>query len=151
MKILIFSDSHGFTATMIDAINENKPDNVIFLGDVHSDCNVLSRYFPTLAICEVCGNNDWFCDVRTEAVVTYGGIKFFITHGHKYGVKSDLSALAAAAKRNGCTVALYGHTHIRAQEDVNGVLCVNPGSVGYSDGYIIMEIKDGKLEITNVN
>ena len=151
MKILVFSDSHGFTAKMIDAVNEIKPDCVIFLGDIHSDCNVLSRYFPTLAICEVCGNNDWRCDVPLEKVVTYGGIKFFITHGHKYGVKSGLSLLSAAARRNGCEVALYGHTHICAQEDINGVLCVNPGSVGFSDGYLLLEIKDGKLEITNKN
>ena len=151
MKILVFSDSHGYTATMIDAINSNKPDCVIFLGDIHADCNVLSRYFPTLAICEVCGNNDWHCDVQTEAVVTYGGIKFFITHGHKYGVKSGLSLLSAAARRNGCTVALYGHTHVRAEEDVNGVLCLNPGSVGYSDGYMLLETTNGELKTIKIN
>ena len=147
MKMLVFSDSHGFTATMIEAIYDNEPDCVVFLGDIHADCNVLSRYFPTMTICEVIGNNDWNHELRTETAAEFGGVKFFITHGHKYGVKSGLTALASAAKRNGCTVALFGHTHVRTEETVDGILCLNPGSVGFSDKYMILNIKDGKIEL----
>lgn len=145
MKILVFSDSHGFTAKMIDVITEQTPDYVVFLGDVHSDCNVLSRYFPTLAICEVCGNNDWNCDVQSETAVSFGGVRFFITHGHKYGVRSGLLSMAAAAKRNNCSVALYGHTHVQAEDTVSDILCLNPGSVGFGDRYMSLNIKDGKI------
>ena len=63
MKILVFSDSHRFLSGMVQAIEEEKPDQVIHLGDLMSDAEELSWRFQTLPICMVPGN----CDGWTTA------------------------------------------------------------------------------------
>ena len=80
------------------------------------------------------------------------GLSVFCCHGHRYGVKSGLARLAARAKELGCEVALYGHTHRAAVEEVDGVLCVNPGSAGaYSDAsYCYLVLHAGKATATIV-
>ena len=82
-------------------------------------------------------------------------------HGHRYGVKSSLSAAAAHAAKEGADVLLFGHTHVFIEKripegtDVCGITLkkplylFNPGSVGgyersfgcisiNSDGNVIM-------------
>jgi len=144
MKILIFSDSHGSLRDMENAIEEHSPNQVFFLGDVHDDCESISRFYPYLSICEVYGNNDYAPPSMLEKEITLSGIKFFVTHGHKYGVKNGLDALAYSAKAKNCRVALYGHTHIQAVEKINGVLCVNPGAIWFGK-YLICEIENGRI------
>ena len=56
MKILVFSDSHRFLSGMVQAIEEEKPDQVIHLGDLMGDAEELSWRFQTLPICMVPGN-----------------------------------------------------------------------------------------------
>ena len=63
MKILVFSDSHRFLSGMVQAIEEEKPDQVIHLGDLMGDAEELSWRFQTLPICMVPGN----CDGWTTA------------------------------------------------------------------------------------
>ena len=53
MKILVFSDSHRFLSGMVQAIEEEKPDQVIHLGDLMGDAEELSWRFQTLPICMV--------------------------------------------------------------------------------------------------
>ena len=62
------------------------------------------------------------------------GIKIFYCHGHRYGVKDGREKLAAEAKRRGCGLALYGHTHIAMIDEIDGVMLVNPGSLRYPVG-----------------
>ena len=50
MKILVFSDSHRFLSGMVQAIEEEKPDQVIHLGDLMGDAEELSWRFQTLPI-----------------------------------------------------------------------------------------------------
>ena len=162
MKMLVFSDSHGFTATMIEAIYDNEPDCVVFLGDIHADCNVLSRYFPTMTICEVIGNNDWNHELRTETAAEFGGVKFFITHGHKYGVKETLSRLALAAQEKSADIVLFGHTHNPEEiylprgdtrfgfEVKKDMYFMNPGSIGtYCASFGSIEFDKSGAVITN--
>jgi len=79
-------------------------------------------------------------------------VKILCCHGHKYGVKSTLTRLAAHAKELGCDVALYGHTHRANSEIVDGVLCLNPGSLGsYSDpSYLYLVVHGDKITDTIV-
>ena len=76
----------------------------------------------------------------------FGATRFFLTHGHRYGVKYSTEALAAAAGAAGADVALYGHTHVPytatlpAGATVGGVvlakplLLLCPGSLGEPRG-----------------
>ena len=56
-------------------------------------------------------------------------LRVFYTHGHNYGVKSNLYTLAREAKSRGCQIALYGHTHRPSIDEVDGITLINPGSL----------------------
>ena len=61
-------------------------------------------------------------------LVSIGGVSIFVTHGHRYGVKSGLDTLASAAAAKGAQVACFGHTHKPFCEYRDGVLLINPGT-----------------------
>ena len=126
---LIVSDSHG-RRKAIDKITPltGENDYLIHLGDGVGDFREIMRTFPekTYLIkgnCDAGGGED-------ECVIEAEGLSVLCCHGHKYGVKSGLSRLAARAKELGCEIALYGHTHRAAIEEADGILCINPGSAG---------------------
>lgn len=146
MKILVFSDSHGDTGRMYYTVLEEKPDAVIHLGDTVADAEALSRMFPTLALCYVAGNNDYFCTAPMQTFYSAAGIKMFVCHGHRYGVKNDVSMLAASAAKNGCNIALFGHTHSPYDETVNGVRLLNPGSVTFGGSYLRITAQNGDVK-----
>lgn len=73
VKVLVFSDSHGYNMAMAYAIEREKPDAVIHLGDHTDDADDIRRAFPALTIYNVRGNNDFDPDVPLSAVVTVGG------------------------------------------------------------------------------
>ncbi len=130
MKILIFSDSHRHVEPMVTATMEEKPDQIIHLGDLETDAEELSRRFPAIPVANIAGNCDSFFGGERYRVITIRGKKLFITHGHPYGVKMGLEGLINTALTAGADVALFGHTHTPHFEEVNGMLVINPGSVG---------------------
>ena len=67
------------------------------------------------------GNNDrdWAADIPYKLEVHLYGRKFFMTHKKK-DIPADVDA----------DVVIYGHSHKYAQEYVDGVLFLNPGSCG---------------------
>ena len=75
MKVLVFSDSHGYNMSMAYAIEREKPDAVLHLGDHTDDADDIRRAFPALTIYHVRGNNDFDMDVPLFAVVTVGGVR----------------------------------------------------------------------------
>ena len=156
MKILVFSDTHGYTTKMHEIISRKRADTdlVIHLGDHYRDVEEVSRDFPAIAFLGVRGNcdflvNDNYPQSRTFA---YDGHKFFLTHGHMQAVKHDSYALLTlAANKNGCDVALFGHTHVNTHQEVNGVTVFNPGSISsprdFTGGtYGIITIENGKIK-----
>ena len=69
MKILVFSDSHRFLSGMVQAIQDEQPDQVIHLGDFMSDAEELAWRFPKLPICMVPGNCDgWNTALPTKRI-----------------------------------------------------------------------------------
>ena len=83
MKVLIFADSHGYNMAMAFAVDREEPDAVIHLGDHAEDAREIERVFPAMPICRVRGNNDFDPEVPLNAVVTPGGVRIYITHGHR--------------------------------------------------------------------
>ena len=148
MKICVFSDSHGDPDKMTEIIREEKPDQVFFLGDGESDIEEVRRTFPYLAVAAVRGNCDLFSELPADRSCTVGGVRCFLTHGHRYGVKYDpfCEGLRAAAVHNGARAAFFGHTHEAYLDERNGLLVMNPGSVrGYGASYGVLEIRDGEI------
>ncbi|MBE7078454.1 MAG: metallophosphoesterase [Clostridiales bacterium] len=130
-KLIILSDTHGNAKAvekLLPLIAEN--DYVLHLGDGSGDMrDVLSVYPEKVYLCG--GNCDFFSSYPIEGELEIEYLKIFYCHGHKYGVKSDLEKLALEAKRRGCDIALYGHTHRASIDTLHGVTLINPGSLRF--------------------
>ena len=59
---------------------------------------------------------------------TIAGQHILLAHGHLHHVELDGRKLSMTAESLGCTIAVYGHTHIQSIECFGGVTAVNPGS-----------------------
>jgi putative phosphoesterase len=124
MKLILISDSHG-NKTGIDKIfNTLEFDYLFFMGDGLAD---IGNYSYLDNVYTVCGNCDFFFNEVVDREVEVGGLKIFMTHGHKYGVKLGLSKLVAKAKEVGAQIVFYGHTHIQKVEKIDNIYFINPG------------------------
>ena len=103
MKILVFSDSHRYVEPL-----EEKPDQIIHLGDMETDAEELSRRFPTIPVAYIAGNCDSFFGGERYRLISIRGKKLFITHGHCFGVKMGLDGLINTALTAGADAVLFG-------------------------------------------
>lgn len=164
MKLLIASDIHGsayWCGKLCAEIEKEQPDRVILLGDLlyHGPRNDLPRdYAPKQVIpmlnalkekiIAVRGN----CEAEVDQMVLSfpcmadfcqlyaDGKTFYLTHGHHHN-PDNLPPLV------GGSIFLYGHTHVKLDKVVNGIRCLNPGSVSIpkdgSHSYLLFE--DGEF------
>ena len=128
MKLLILSDTHRSLGFAYDAIEKEHPDAVVHLGDHLTDAEDLSFACQEPDFYYVPGNCDYAPTVPQSLTLELDGVRIFVTHGHLYGVKRDLTALAGAAKDAGARLALFGHTHIQHLEERGGITLLNPGT-----------------------
>ncbi len=146
MKLVIASDIHGsafWCRKMLEVAEKEQPDHLILLGDVlyHGPRNDLPREYapkqviPMLAdwaekILCVRGNCEAEVDqmvlnfpcLAEYSVLMADGKSFYLTHGH-HANPQNLPALKEGS------VFLYGHTHVKFDQVINGIRCLNPGSV----------------------
>lgn len=146
MKLLIASDIHGsafWCSRLVSIIERENPDKIILLGDLlyHGPRNDLPREYnpksviPMLSmyqnrIIAVRGN----CEAEVDQMVLpfpcmsdfsqliVDGTTLFLTHGHIF-YPENLPPLPEGS------VFLFGHTHVKQDSIVNGIHCLNPGSV----------------------
>ena len=146
MKLLIASDIHGsayWCARLMEEIRREDPDRVLLLGDLlyHGPRNDLPRDYapkrviPMLSqikekIMAVRGN----CEAEVDQMVLpfpcladfsqlmVDGKLFHLSHGHHQNPQ-NLPPLPEGS------VFLFGHTHVKLDETVHGIRCLNPGSV----------------------
>lgn len=115
-----------------------KPDAIVHLGDHYDDGAALAEEYPHIQMHQVPGNCDRFrCPIGTHEILCYdvGGVRLYMTHGHRHNVKFDLSYLLAAARSMKAAAVLYGHTHISdCRREPDGLWVLNPGSSGYGGG-----------------
>ncbi len=150
MKIAVFADSHRRTQRMYDILSSESFDTMIHLGDCVEDAEEMSYEYPKLAIIGIAGNNDYYSDLPYSRIVTVGNVKLFLTHGHLYPSHWRLRQISIDAKRAGATLALFGHTHRKADEMIDGIRIVNPGSISLprdgSASWIRLIIENSKIE-----
>lgn len=147
MKILVFSDSHGRMGLMVEAMENERPQRVFFLGDNYRDGQILADAYPEVPMDMVKGNCD-FCSGPNELVVEVEGVRFLLTHGHKYYVKSGTWRLPEAAKKHGAAMVCFGHTHEGLNQPEEGIWLFNPGSAGgihSRAGYGILTVENGTV------
>ena len=148
MKILVFSDSHGRLGFMLDAIEKERPRRVFFLGDNYRDGEDLAAAYPDIPVDMVKGNCD-FCPGPDELLVEAGGVRFLLTHGHRYGAKHGTDRLAEAGRQKGAAVVCFGHTHEALNMPDRGVWLFNPGTAGgvhNRPGYGVIVAEGGKFQ-----
>ncbi|MCI6729888.1 MAG: metallophosphoesterase [Candidatus Faecousia sp.] len=149
MKFLILSDSHDRIEPMLEAVNRERPQGIVHLGDYWADGKELGRLCPGIPLYQVAGNCDrysWAPEQTDAMTVNLGGVLCFLTHGHRQGVKQGLYRLYCAALEAGARVALFGHTHQSFCQEENGIWLLNPGSCGSWHGtYGILEISNGSV------
>ena len=155
MKAAVFSDTHGNTALMVEAIKRTRPDIVIHLGDYERDTQIIRREFPDIPLYSVCGNCDFAPLSPLADIVPMGTVKALICHGHSYGVEyNNIDRLVYFAQEQNCNLAMFGHTHNAYNGEAGGVKVVNPGTAGkgrhltyafievFDNGGIASEIRD---------
>ncbi|MBQ4309239.1 MAG: metallophosphoesterase [Lachnospiraceae bacterium] len=158
-KILIVSDSHGESHLVRQAIDRERPDMLVHLGDITADACDVENWLneakgepvPAVFLRGNC-DNPARKGLREQAVFTLNGHRFFCAHGHLLGVNWGLQKLVYAALEEECGIALFGHTHGPCDEEWMGVRILNPGSIarprgGSVRGYLVMTF-DGEGEYT---
>lgn len=148
MKILVLSDSHSSLRFMRQCIDSIQPNAVIHLGDYFDDGQVMSEEYPGINFYLVPGNCDkyrnvlWAPETLVERVC---GVRLFMTHGHRHGVKSGVSALIRDAEQSRVQAVLFGHTHSPVcYQTETGMWVMNPGSCGYDGGSAGLITVDGE-------
>ena len=147
MKQLVLSDSHSSLRFMRLCMDKVKPEGVIHLGDYYDDGEVLKEEYPGVLFRQVPGNCDRYrCPPFVQEILIdrIFGVDFYLTHGHKHGVKMELGKLLRDAKTANVQAVLYGHTHIpNCYQDQDGLWVMNPGSCGYGATAGLIRIEDG--------
>ena len=146
MKLLIASDIHGsayWCRKLLEVYETVKPDKLVLLGDIlyHGPRNDLPREYAPKAVISmlsplaekilcVRGN----CEAEVDQMVLpfpcmapYSQLlvedkTFYLTHGHHENPRN-------LPRLNPGDVFLSGHTHVKEDIQVEGVRCLNPGSV----------------------
>ena len=125
MKIIVVSDNHG--KECLDLILElnNSANMFIHCGDSEQEPTFLKKYIS------VRGNNDFY-NYDIEKVIQVMNHKILIVHGHHYVYANQREELVNKAKKEGCDIVFFGHTHIFENKVIDGIRIINPGSLNYN-------------------
>lgn len=147
MRLLVLSDSHGDMTGLRLAVQRERPDAVVHLGDHALDAYTLAQEFSSLSVAYVRGNCDGpFPSCADTYSRRLAGVQVFAAHGHRYGVKNGLLRFHLAAQENGASLALFGHTHVPYCQEENGIWLVNPGACrGLYATYAVITLEDGTV------
>lgn len=142
MKTMVVSDTHGRINRIIHTVMENgEIGHIIHLGDMAKDVEDLMYGLPHITVTAVDGNNEKTDHFPSELLIEIGGKKAFLTHGHYYDVRQSISKLLLKVKTLGAYFALFGHTHLKYEEQKEGVTLLNPSNRCY-----ILIGEDGKYD-----
>ena len=140
------SDSHGRKNRMLTAVELENPDWILHIGDNDRDCGDIELMYPDIPLRSVRGNCDRLSPGLDIDEFVLEGKRFFMTHGHLYGVKSGKAKIVQTAIERAADILLFGHTHVPFYSVTGELTIVNPGSIG-SDGknYAVLDIKNGAV------
>lgn len=147
-NILVVSDTHG-NSQAIGRLLENYKGlvtDVVHLGDHARDMVRFSRS-ESLNFHIVNGNTDPLIAGYDERIIEVAGKKIFITHGHRYNVKTNLESIIYRARELQVNACLFGHTHIQVLFAQDDIIFLNPGSPTFPGsenprGYALLRISE---------
>jgi len=176
MKIIIASDTHkegDKIARLIDYAKSQGIDTVIDCGDLHGEIqrykgvNLHAVYWEDAS--GAMNPIEWHRDVRNIGGTAHENGSTFSLEDIVVFIKHDLaekesvvpeSSLDAAkhalelAGENGQTkLMLFGHTHSFYWSDNDGVIAINPGTLGLGDNenFAVFDSKTKELEYRSLN
>ena len=126
MKIGIISDTHGFLDSRIEAIFAGV-DHILHAGDIGNPMMELELKFIA-PVTMVLGNNDQGMSFKETEVVTLADKKFLVHHIVNPWALAD--PMKARIRRDRPDAVIFGHTHKKFAEMVDGVFFFNPGYAG---------------------
>ena len=130
MTILICSDSHTRLDYFQKVIDFEEPEMIIFAGDHSTDAVDMSLVYSEILFKIVRGNTDYFDkDTRDIEIFEVHGKKVFLTHGHLFGVKSNLNEIEKKAVSENADICIFGHTHREYMKEIDGITYLNPGAL----------------------
>lgn len=121
--IAVVSDTHGLLRPEVFK-HLNGVDRIVHAGDIGAP-NVLEKLQNLAPVDAVRGNNDkgaW-AEALPETL-------FLEIRGHHIHVLHDLNQIDLSPSAAGMSVVISGHSHKPVVEDRDGVLFINPGSLG---------------------
>ncbi|MBR6548439.1 MAG: YfcE family phosphodiesterase [Clostridia bacterium] len=148
MRLLVFSDSHRDKNSMLEAIQaQPSARTILFLGDGMGDLEYAQLQFPEKDFYAVSGNCDLASMEPLTRLLAFGGKRIMMTHGHEYHVKFGRREAEYTARRNGCDLLLFGHTHQPFTDYADGLYIMNPGSAnrGNSHTYGVVDLVNGGI------
>lgn len=141
-RILVCSDLHGENGfrNLQKAIRKEAPFDLLFCcGDIETDTHRIWAAADGAQCFFVAGNCDgWSGLLPDEVEINVEDLRFFMVHGHHFGVRDSTAMLVREALKRHDNVVLFGHTHLPLIEDHTGepgtggkpLLVLNPGSIG---------------------
>lgn len=169
MRVAVISDTHlpqfgrSLPDPLVTAIGELRAELVLHLGDWTSEVGVealeaLGRPFDGVA-----GNNDrpeLVARFGTEKVVSIGGARIGLTHGHLGPGRTTPERALATFRGERVDAVLFGHSHIpsldwqpAAELSAGRRLLLNPGSPTDRRreprcSWALLEVTEGRVEAT---
>ena len=167
MKLLIASDIHGslhFLEKLLSAIEKEKPEKVILLGDIyyHGPRNPLPKKYNPMKVSEmlnsyadklICVKGN--CDAEVDQMISEFKIedhinielnnkKIMFTHGHKFNIDNKVENI---------DILIYGHFHTGFIKEENNQYFINSGSItlpknNTPHSYLLIESNNESISIT---
>lgn len=147
MKIIVVSDSHGKNEALENVLLQH-PDADIYVhcGDIEASEGTFPQFIT------VRGNNDMFCEYPDQQVLQAEGHGIYVCHSHQFMYSRRAAQMAEKAKSLACDIVFYGHTHVAAFEEIDGVRLVNPGSIwrsrdGRGPSYAVVTLTKDAMDV----
>ena len=126
MKIGVISDTHGHLDPRVEKIFAGV-DHILHAGDI-GFASIILELGMVAPVTAVLGNCDSSIGYRLTESVELGARKFLV---HHIVNPRDLpDAVATRIYKDKPDVIVFGHTHKRYAERLNGILYFNPGYSG---------------------
>lgn len=140
MRILICGDSHG-NVDVLDAVLKKHPNIDLYL---HTGDSEASSEFSLLPFRTVLGNCDYCLDFPEHFIIPSPLGNIYVQHHPETRIDT--------LKKENVKFFIHGHTHRRRNEEKEGIIFINPGSItrpfDSSNGtYALLEIKNNDYTI----
>lgn len=126
MKLGIISDTHGFLDPRIESLFKGV-NHIFHAGDIGSPIIELELKFIS-PVTMVLGNNDDGMTYKDTEVISLAGKKILVHHIVNPRVPGD--GMKSRLAKHRPDIVIFGHTHKKFAEAVDGIFFFNPGYAG---------------------